>query len=398
MQNLINDLRPKWAFSTLWFFVFGLLLPTQLGRHFWPNFAFVNGIRSDYLAPTIYLTDLLLLALPFIIRWKWGKIRFTFVTLSLLLIVGFNFWLTQEKLLWLYRLFQYLKIATIAFLFWQASVKERQWFLKGSIVGALYSLGLGLLQLNNQGSLQGGWYFLGERTFTLQTPGIATISFNGQRLLRAYGSFSHPNTLSGFYLALSVILVANKRFWPLILTIPLVLLSFSKLPILLFALLLLSSLIGQKSTCWLCTLGKLSLSIWLGGFVFLYQGNPHSLIERWHSYAHAIQYIIKQPLGIGLGSYLFSELNSTLQPVHNLWLILTLELGILIWPHLLLLLKTILRRIQTQPRWRTGVVLILVTTCFDHYWLTQVQTQAMLGVLLGFILSPQSNQKTGSSV
>jgi hypothetical protein len=397
MQNLISALKPKWAFSTLWFFVFGLFLPTQLGRHFWPDFAFVNGIRSDYLAPTIYLTDLLLLALPFVIKWRWGKIRLTFVTLSLILIVGFNFWLTQEKLLWLYRLFQYLKIAIIAFLFWQASVKERRGFLWGSMMGALYSLGLVLLQLSNQGSLQGGWYFLGERAFTLQTPGIATVSFNGQRLLRAYGSFSHPNTLSGFYLALSVILVANKRFWPLILTIPLVLLSFSKLAILLVALLLLGSLIGQKSTCRLCTLGKLLLSAWLGGLVFLYQGNPHSLSERLHTWTSSVWFIIKHPQGVGLGNYLLPGFNLTPQPVHNLWLILTLELGILIWPHLYLLLKAVLQRLKTQPQWR-GAVLILMTACFDHYWLTQVQTQAMLGVLLGFILSPLSNRKTESSV
>ena len=36
-----------------------ILLPTQLGYHFWPNWSFVFGIRSDYLAPTIYFTDIL---------------------------------------------------------------------------------------------------------------------------------------------------------------------------------------------------------------------------------------------------------------------------------------------------------------------------------------------------
>src|SRR5258708_5835258 len=35
-----------------------LLLPTQFGRHFWPDFAFVQGQRSDYLSPTIYFTDI----------------------------------------------------------------------------------------------------------------------------------------------------------------------------------------------------------------------------------------------------------------------------------------------------------------------------------------------------
>jgi hypothetical protein len=42
-----------------WLLIF--LLPVQLGRHFWPDFSFVLGLKIDYLAPTVYLTDLLVL-------------------------------------------------------------------------------------------------------------------------------------------------------------------------------------------------------------------------------------------------------------------------------------------------------------------------------------------------
>ena len=54
------------------FYLLLLLIPTQLGYHFWPDFAFVNGIRVDYLAPTIYLTDLLILGIG--ISWLLSKI------------------------------------------------------------------------------------------------------------------------------------------------------------------------------------------------------------------------------------------------------------------------------------------------------------------------------------
>ena len=37
-----------------------LLLPTQLGRHFWPSYSFVFGLKVDYLSPTLYLTDIFL--------------------------------------------------------------------------------------------------------------------------------------------------------------------------------------------------------------------------------------------------------------------------------------------------------------------------------------------------
>ena len=45
------------------FFATILFLPTQLGKHFWPPFSNVHGIRVDYLSPTLYLTDLFILVL-----------------------------------------------------------------------------------------------------------------------------------------------------------------------------------------------------------------------------------------------------------------------------------------------------------------------------------------------
>jgi hypothetical protein len=41
--------------------LFAFLLPTQLGKHFFLDFSFINGIRIDYLAPTIHVTDILAL-------------------------------------------------------------------------------------------------------------------------------------------------------------------------------------------------------------------------------------------------------------------------------------------------------------------------------------------------
>ena len=50
------------------------LFPTQLALHFWPTEAFVFGIRVDFLAPAIYLSDLLVAML--LISWlvfNWSK-------------------------------------------------------------------------------------------------------------------------------------------------------------------------------------------------------------------------------------------------------------------------------------------------------------------------------------
>ena len=46
-----------------YFILLIIFLPTQLGYHFWPEYTRVFGLRIDYLAPTIYLTDLMMGAL-----------------------------------------------------------------------------------------------------------------------------------------------------------------------------------------------------------------------------------------------------------------------------------------------------------------------------------------------
>src|SRR5438552_2386080 len=45
----------------IFFFLLILFLPTQLGLHFWPAWAMVLGRRIDYLAPTVYGTDILII-------------------------------------------------------------------------------------------------------------------------------------------------------------------------------------------------------------------------------------------------------------------------------------------------------------------------------------------------
>jgi len=52
----------KKTFSILFKLII-FFLPTQLGLHFWPNFAFIRGVRFDYFAPTVYFTDVLLFLL-----------------------------------------------------------------------------------------------------------------------------------------------------------------------------------------------------------------------------------------------------------------------------------------------------------------------------------------------
>ena len=40
-----------------------LFLPTQLGKHFWPQFSYIYSLRVDYLSPTLYFWDILVMGL-----------------------------------------------------------------------------------------------------------------------------------------------------------------------------------------------------------------------------------------------------------------------------------------------------------------------------------------------
>ena len=54
------------------FYLLIIFLPTQLGKHFWPDWTMVLGLRLDYLSPTLYLTDILILGI--LISWGVEKI------------------------------------------------------------------------------------------------------------------------------------------------------------------------------------------------------------------------------------------------------------------------------------------------------------------------------------
>ena len=69
---------------------------------------------------------------------------------------------------------------------------------------------MGLAQVINGGSLGGIWYWIGERRFSFSSIGIAQMSLWGEGMLRAYGSFSHPNSLAGFLLIIWVYWQKNR--------------------------------------------------------------------------------------------------------------------------------------------------------------------------------------------
>src|SRR3989339_1317077 len=94
-------------------FLFFILLPTQFGKHFFLPFSFLSGVRVDYLAPTVYLTDIFIFILLIINLksiFQFLKNRYILLILALLLV---NVIFSRSLNLSFYRLIKYLEVFVI---------------------------------------------------------------------------------------------------------------------------------------------------------------------------------------------------------------------------------------------------------------------------------------------
>jgi hypothetical protein len=382
-KNFNNILLP------LLFFFFGLLLPSQLGKHFWPSYSYLEAVRIDYLAVVFYLTDFILIALAYITFFN-NKYRYLIkkrkgIIFSLVFSLLFLLVIARFKGLFFLRLWQYLRIALAVFVFKNSSKKQSDFFIKGLLIASLYTLGLSLLQISRQGSIQGVWWLLGERRFSITTPGISTVTIQGQKILRAYGSFSHPNALAGFF---------QLTYWFFVMCCPplyslaplfLVILSFSKTNLLIMSLLLFYQMLKKSRDCLICQIAGGLFAVWFAFLTLIIVNNPFSLSERLISYQSTIAFVIKNPLGVSLGHYLHPLLNTKYQPVHNVFLLFIMETGILgiIW--LGVILKNIKIKILVQKMSLPIVIFLFVSGLLDHYHLTQIQNQLLIGSVIGIL-------------
>jgi len=291
-------------------------------------------------------------------------------------------------------------------------------------ISALFESLLAIVQYLNQGSLNGIFYFFGERSFTGVTPGIANANIGGTLILRPYATFSHPNVLAG-YLLIAMVLVWSfclpwrnrwiQGFSIFVLGISSIalLLTFSRVAILIWGLLVLFSL-GKILLRTLKTVGTriFALFVTIGGFACLgmvplmhevvlrfIQTSllDESVTERTELLRASIIMIQRHPFfGVGLNNFLPAlaplqrpmPLGLYLQPVHNIFILVFSETGIIGFALFMGLFTATVQRIKSQPAVITGVsfvllVIVLITGLLDHYWLTLQQGQLLFAIVIG---------------
>lgn len=387
-----------------WLLIF--FLPIQLGRHFWPDWSYVFGLKIDYLSPTIYLTDILVLVILGLwviekLRAKNAKLKASAKNLKLLgffslVFLLINAFLAQNQGAAFYKFFKLIEFVSLGVWIARQKIKLARITLPLSIV-VIYSSLLTFFQFLKQKSLGGFFYWLGERSFSVSTPGIAKTVFQGRLLMRPYATFPHPNVLAGFVLISLVLICGAGKIekilkWPtFVLGILTMIFSFSR-----------SAWFGGVLAVFLAYFAKkkkiLALLIILGlGLVLIFSQDVlkgESFFQRVELNKIAWQMIKNRPLiGVGLNNFIpqlpefwsGSGFTYLLQPVHNIFLLTAAEtglVGLLIFLWFLFLTFKKLVAVKNKPLIITLSV-ILFLGLFDHYWLTLQQTQLLLTVILG---------------
>lgn len=390
----------------MWFVLYLIFGISQLGGHFWPDWSFVYGIKIDYLSPTFYLTDLIWIGA--VLGGIIGKRKQRFKKIDTLRFLQRNIgWIVLALInilvanRWQVSLYKWLRMWQ--FWWWVKYLgANKKMVLKmlpkiiGWWIGIEAILGLG--QVVSGGSLGGVFYWLGERRFSYMTPGIARISWFGDSLVRAYGTFSHPNSLAGFLLVAVFLLnkikgIKKDKIWMWMinwLAVMGIILAGSRavwLAVVLIFTLKIRAKIGLKLIFFGITLmigGLLfdnSLE-WLGGW------SSESLIMRMSLNRVGLEMVRESPLfGTGLNNFLVKLPDNlsgfwVMQPVHNIFLLALVELGLVGFLWLGLFLKKKIRWSKFGWIW----VVIFLTGMFDHYWLSLPQNVFLLSVMMGLSL------------
>ncbi|MBI4130837.1 O-antigen ligase family protein [Candidatus Roizmanbacteria bacterium] len=274
-----------------------------------------------------------------------------------------------------------------------------------------------------QGSVGGILWWLGERTFTKTTPGIATAYIKGDLILRPYATFPHPNVLAGFLVVTFPLLVFNSIQITRLVRIPLI------------VFILLTTFITFSRSSWITLIvvigvlivyryidksiykTKYNLLVVLGSVLLLVSiiAVVPFVTERFSNLAsvdqqsitlrselnHAAIAIIRDhPLvGVGLNNFLvhlpnYHSINTyqDIQPAHNIYLLAVSEIGflgagVIVLP-ILFIYKLKKRHIQnTRYNILISLIALLLLGLFDHYPYTIHQMNLLGSILVGLVFS-----------
>lgn len=404
------------------FFLTILFLPTQLGKHFWPDFSFVYSLRVDYLSPTIYFWDLLIISLIGInILNKYitkRKLSLNYLYLSLLLFFIFSqlasLFNAVNPFAALYRLKEYL--ITGLFGLYVSSVsfpKIKKALFLGLALSVVFTCFLAIIQFLLGHSV--GLWIIGERSFSVTTPLIARFNFYEKVFLRPYATFPHPNMLAAFLVIVLPLLnygipgkLKNFKLVNTFLSTSAVFITFSRPSLILIGLQII--LMFKKFWKILLILGVLTTPLIFVRLSSIFTFDNLAVLRRRELSEYALFLFQQYPVfGVGLNNFInvlasdhiLVGTSRFLQPVHNIFLYTLAETGLIGLTGLSLFIGTslIINLKSNSPFARVlvgSLFMIIFLGLFDHYFLTLPQGQRLFFLILGLSLSRTINNSSNT--
>lgn len=418
------------------------MIRQQIEQYFWMAFLFLlpwqtrlmitsgslRGTYWEYGTISLYIVDLILI-IAIILSWRqldWKKIfsqakqnLFTIALIGGLLIVNtvcsLSSGLTLYHIVWLI-------LAGIAYICISRFEKIK---MAGSvIVGAAAASALGAWQFIAQSTFASKWLGLAEHDpATLGVSVVEAVAPDGllERWLRAYGPLDHPNMLGGLAaVSLIVVIHVMHRHYEslsskfkitlyistIILSLGLII-SFSRSAWLAFAagIIVYSLSVGKsklahyvKNVWPLAGIGAAILILFLIPYYYLFTPRftfntrleNKSIVERVSGAGEAWQLIEQRPIiGSGIGTFGLALIKQWpdqivwfYQPVHNVFLLAGVEIGligVLILFYLIFRLARIIWQSSQRSQGLSLLAALLVIMFFDH-WLFSLH----FGVLFAF--------------
>ncbi|TSA44723.1 hypothetical protein D4R51_03220 [bacterium] len=439
-------MRTKFLHWGLLLFVFLIPFGTKKFLFDFPT-PFRNYYTSEYTSAFLYGSDILfLVCFSFLFFLKplswWGehfkKFRAPLSSLGVFILISAISVLSADYPLFSIYSFGRLALGILSALMVGAALKSniirfREIAVAFSLAAVFQSI-VGFLQFMLQKSV--GLWFLGETVFVPGTPGIAGISVNGVNFARAYGTMPHANILAGFLvlglIALFYLFLREERMIFRFLEIAGIFtvltglfLTFSRsgwitaaVATVLFALWeLFADKERRKKVLHLVSLILVSclfLFIVLGWAIFAratLSPSEGPVADRWAYNKIGAELILSHSLGVGVGNQLFYTYHSGLfdkynvnswgqwQPIHNLYLMVGAETGILGLISFLVFVVLLILRSPGEGGWSkvmsfelkvTLIMLLalLVSGLFDHFLWDLQLGRLMLWVVIGILLGP----------
>jgi hypothetical protein len=428
----------------IWFFG-GFLITFTLSIRKVVDFFPIKDQFNEYVGVYVYLSDIFLVLtiaswLLFILYNKYrnlsiDKLRTTTVVLPLVLVLWAFlsvFWSKNPeiavfrsiKLLEFYLLYLYV-------IFRLKDMKCSTWniFMKIIIgIGVVQAI-IAMFQFVLQKSLRLFW--LKESLISENIDGVAKIIFDGERVVRSYGLFPHPNILGGFLLFSIILTLLYKR----VQNVPCLPVDRnSRILLSVINLIFLIQIVGL-----LLTFSKSAILGLMTGLIFLYCKKQETYLKRkihlkyfflffsivflilWYSKFNFESFLFKSLderliylkcstwnilnhpfLGVGIGQSVLSMQGFAgdflkywqFQPVHNVFLLVWSEIGLVG----MLLFVFFLARVffkENVPRgtfsseeyFRAILGGFIFIMFFDHYLWDIQQGQTMFWLIVGLIVS-----------